>query len=1028
MRLILFLITFLLVSYTPGNDRILDADQVKVLNSTYVTLKNDIDMDSNNIFGINNLTVLGITTLDPLLSGPLKATAGVVSSGAIDLTSEVSGVLPIANGGTNSSTALVNDKIMYSSAGAITESTISPSDIIINPLTTDGDILYFNSASPQRLAIGTNGQILTVVGGLPQYAEAPVSTTLTTKGEMQGFSTVNASVGPCLDNEILLYDSAQATGWKCSALPSTSPTVAIGDIIYNNTGTAAGDTNLNIGTESQLLTVESGVPVWKDAPVSLPDQTAQGGNYLTTDGANASWNNLNTSTQIVKDNLLECPTFQGCSPEGVITNGAGIDLSGPTTRAVEVPAFNGSKLNLTQSAAGTLDYTYTKTASFDGKQMVTYCEIRTANTGVTFNSMVDGVIQDTLSVSSTDTWKYYKLPFVGGATSQGFKIDHVTATEIPNIDIANCFIGKDANQIREISGASFVGSVKYSSSNCYWVNTTPTMDRFTSNSVCIGSVTGGGLSLPDVNIPAIKIQTPRVDGYYKVSLTGLMQSVRGTSTTGVCRWGLSSDASTITGGNTFTYSSSDIQDETANISAMFKFNDTSPKTIELMAKDDSSSGSGECRFFGRDDNISSNFDVTFFPDDTSTIVTQNTELTAKTANEFSASINDSGSAVDNLNYDGWLSCTDGGTGIQTCTYGDIDVTEKMSCVVTVDRNGSSDFYATVDNSTATGFTIKTYNQAGTLGSRSTSVHCSKQGADVNKSQTIVGNFKNVNSSEIEVVSAGQTVSQSLPNVSTTTIIFNNEKTDIYNSYDNTTGVFTATKAGEYKIDFQVMLQALSASATLQVDISFNNVSINASKFCLTTAVNFFYSCGFSKSVKMAAGDNIRIKVYHNTGASRNTQNANHQTYLKIVQSADYESVIANLSKQKTKCQTKHLTANVTSNGVMSDLTFSNLVTGKRYRLDTLFHFAENGTTINVKEGNVNIASGFNLVKTIRSLVQNSGYYRQTPSPTYMFVSDASTITFTATSMTNMLISAIAPYQTEVTLCELPDSVISTTEF
>ena len=37
-------------------------------------------------------------------------------------------------------------------------------------------------------------------------------------------------------------------------------------------------------------------------------------------------------------------------------------------------------IRLSATAASTLDYTYTKTASFDGKQMVAYCEIKTANT------------------------------------------------------------------------------------------------------------------------------------------------------------------------------------------------------------------------------------------------------------------------------------------------------------------------------------------------------------------------------------------------------------------------------------------------------------------------------------------------------------------------------------------------------------------------------------------------------------------------------------------------------------------------
>jgi hypothetical protein len=47
---------------------------------------------------------------------------GVGGGGPVDLTSDVTGVLPVANGGTNSSTALNNNRIIISSGSAIVES------------------------------------------------------------------------------------------------------------------------------------------------------------------------------------------------------------------------------------------------------------------------------------------------------------------------------------------------------------------------------------------------------------------------------------------------------------------------------------------------------------------------------------------------------------------------------------------------------------------------------------------------------------------------------------------------------------------------------------------------------------------------------------------------------------------------------------------------------------------------------------------------------------------------------------------
>jgi hypothetical protein len=65
----------------------------------------------------------GTTTLSDLTGpNPLKINASSeIVTGAIILTSEVSGILPVANGGTNSNTALNGNRVMISAGGAIVE-------------------------------------------------------------------------------------------------------------------------------------------------------------------------------------------------------------------------------------------------------------------------------------------------------------------------------------------------------------------------------------------------------------------------------------------------------------------------------------------------------------------------------------------------------------------------------------------------------------------------------------------------------------------------------------------------------------------------------------------------------------------------------------------------------------------------------------------------------------------------------------------------------------------------------------------
>jgi len=66
-----------------------------------------------------------------------------------------------------------------------------------NPMTTTGDTIYSSSGStPARLGIGSTGQVLTVAGGIPSWANAPGGgglTLLSTTSMNTGTSTVTVS-------------------------------------------------------------------------------------------------------------------------------------------------------------------------------------------------------------------------------------------------------------------------------------------------------------------------------------------------------------------------------------------------------------------------------------------------------------------------------------------------------------------------------------------------------------------------------------------------------------------------------------------------------------------------------------------------------------------------------------------------------------------------------------------------------------------------------------------------------------------
>lgn len=237
----------------------------------------------------NPVKVNNLTTSYPSSQGVNHSTLHNNASGTLswvlaDLTTDVTGALPLVNGGTGTAAASAN--------------------------------AAFNALSP-----------------------------LTTKGDIVGFSTVNARVPAGADGTVLSADSTQTAGLKYITV-MTNPMTTPGDTIYG--GTAGAATRLAAGTTTQLL--HSGTtPSW--SAVSLSNDVSgtlpigSGGTGASTAGnAFNALSPMTTSGDIIYGSGSGAGTRLGIgSPGNVLT------VSGGNIPSWAAPATAGTVTSVAQT-------------------------------------------------------------------------------------------------------------------------------------------------------------------------------------------------------------------------------------------------------------------------------------------------------------------------------------------------------------------------------------------------------------------------------------------------------------------------------------------------------------------------------------------------------------------------------------------------------------------------------------------------------------------------------------------------------
>jgi hypothetical protein len=214
-------------------------------------------------------------------------------------------------------TALVKDG---ASAIRTLGSSVDTTTKNLNPETTLGDLSFRSSTSNvnTRIPIGSSGQHLTVVAGVPAWSTASDQTPLTTKGDLFTFSTLDARLPVGTNTHVLTADSAEATGLKWAA-----PASGGGMTLLSTTTLSGATTTISVsGSYNTIYGVVTGVTnatadgVFQLAPngtASIYEYTgvrAKNGTATTVTGIADTYINLGLNEYPLRTNANNVWVFQ----------------------------------------------------------------------------------------------------------------------------------------------------------------------------------------------------------------------------------------------------------------------------------------------------------------------------------------------------------------------------------------------------------------------------------------------------------------------------------------------------------------------------------------------------------------------------------------------------------------------------------------------------------------------------------------------------------------------------------------------
>jgi hypothetical protein len=398
--------------------------------ATEMTLGYAAGVGSLNVNGgANELTLSTGSVAIPSLAagGIVRATAvtgALTTSGLVDLTSEVTGVLPIANGGTNSNTALSGSSIMVSNGTQIVQGATGTANQVLHGNLTWGGV------APADMNAGAANTFLTTNGG---------GTVGWTGLNIDGLTITGNGVSTAVT-----LNTANANTWTATqSLPSSlgQGNNLIGAINAGTTGTINANMIANGLTDAQVvngLTIDGGTI--NNTPIGAV--TASTGRFTTIEGTTLPSGSASTDIVVSSGGALQTRTTGSLA--GVIAVSTNGTLTGNGT--------TGTPLGINLGNANTWAATQTLPATGgQGDALIT-----SINAGTT--TINDARITDALTISGGTI---NNTPIGAGTASTG-RFTTIEGTTLPSGSASTSIVTSNGGVLETRTTGSLAGTIAVS--------------------------------------------------------------------------------------------------------------------------------------------------------------------------------------------------------------------------------------------------------------------------------------------------------------------------------------------------------------------------------------------------------------------------------------------------------------------------------------------------------------------------------------------------------------------------------------